>query len=54
MAHLLTKFRLQYSSLKMVSLFDKPSDSTIEFFDSLLTKFRTQEAAENGMLLELP
>lgn len=37
MAHLLTKFRLEYFSLKMVSISDKPQDSTISFFNQLIT-----------------
>ncbi|KAK9736670.1 Amino acid permease [Popillia japonica] len=41
MANLLSKFRLEYSSLKMVNISDKPSDSTIQFFDSLLEHFKT-------------
>ncbi|KAK9871220.1 hypothetical protein WA026_011498 [Henosepilachna vigintioctopunctata] len=40
MANLLTKFRLEYSSLKMVSLFERPQDSTIDFFNDLLKDFR--------------
>lgn len=43
MANLLLKFRLNYSSLKMVSLNDKPQDSTIKFFETLLQDFRTSE-----------
>ncbi|KAJ8965882.1 hypothetical protein NQ314_003862 [Rhamnusium bicolor] len=41
MAHLLSKFRLDYSSLKMVSISDKPQNETIKLFDSLLNQFRT-------------
>lgn len=40
MANLLSKFRLEYSSLEMVSISDKPQDSTIEFFNNLLTDFK--------------
>lgn len=52
MANLLSKFRLEYSSLKMVNISDKPSDSTIQFFDSLLEHFKTPvDVKENGNLL---
>ncbi|XP_074028973.1 sodium potassium chloride cotransporter [Leptinotarsa decemlineata] len=52
MAHLLTKFRLDYFSLKMVSISDKPQNSTVEFFDELLTPFRTKdEVGENDCLV---
>ncbi|KAG5884017.1 hypothetical protein JTB14_018579, partial [Gonioctena quinquepunctata] len=48
MAHLLSKFRLDYYSLKMVSISDKPQDSTIQFFDTLLTRFRTNDEVEEN------
>ncbi|CAG9818005.1 unnamed protein product, partial [Phaedon cochleariae] len=41
MAHLLSKFRLDYYSLKMVSICDRPQDATIHFFENLLSNFRT-------------
>ncbi|XP_060526169.1 bumetanide-sensitive sodium-(potassium)-chloride cotransporter [Cylas formicarius] len=47
MAHMLSKFRLQYSSLKMVSLSDKPQERTIEFFNNMLKEFRIQNDAES-------
>ncbi|KAL3280368.1 hypothetical protein HHI36_017857 [Cryptolaemus montrouzieri] len=43
MANLLSKFRLNYSSLEMVSLSDRPQESTIEFFNNLLKDFRTED-----------
>lgn len=49
MANLLSKFRLDYSSLTMVSLADKPQDATIAFFDDLLKGFKTED--ENGNIL---
>lgn len=49
MASLLSKFRLEYSSLEMVNISDKPADSTIQFFDSLLENFKTPcDVKENG------
>ncbi|XP_068910753.1 bumetanide-sensitive sodium-(potassium)-chloride cotransporter isoform X2 [Tenebrio molitor] len=48
MAFLLSKFRLNYSSLKIVSISDKPQESTIKFFNDMLEDFRTsEEVAEN-------
>ncbi|XP_044762363.1 bumetanide-sensitive sodium-(potassium)-chloride cotransporter [Coccinella septempunctata] len=43
MANLLTKFRLEYSSLEMVSLSEKPQQDTIEFFNGLLKDFKTED-----------
>ncbi|XP_028130937.1 bumetanide-sensitive sodium-(potassium)-chloride cotransporter isoform X2 [Diabrotica virgifera virgifera] len=52
MAHLLSKFRLDYYSLQMVSIGDKPQDSTIEFFNELLTRFiTTEEVKESDCLV---
>ncbi|VEN49210.1 unnamed protein product [Callosobruchus maculatus] len=48
MAHLLEKFRLEYSSLKMVSISEKPQDSTIAFFDDLLVRFRQPSDNRTG------
>ncbi|XP_076260652.1 sodium potassium chloride cotransporter isoform X1 [Rhynchophorus ferrugineus] len=47
MAHLLSKFRLNYTSLKMVSLSDKPHDDTISMFDSLVDDFKNATDAQN-------
>jgi hypothetical protein len=53
MAFLLSKFRLNYSSLKIVSISDKPQESTIKFFNDMLEDFRTsEEVAENGKILQ--
>ncbi|XP_072384865.1 bumetanide-sensitive sodium-(potassium)-chloride cotransporter isoform X1 [Diabrotica undecimpunctata] len=48
MAHLLSKFRLDYYSLQMVSIADKPQDSTIDFFNELLTRFITTEEVKES------
>lgn len=54
MANLLSKFRLDYYSLKMVWISDKPQDSTIKFFDDLLKDFRTnQDVDKNGSLAHI-
>lgn len=50
MAHLLSKFRLNYTSLKMVSLTDKPQDDTMSMFKSLVDDFKHSADAENGMM----
>ncbi|RZC38431.1 bumetanide-sensitive sodium-(potassium)-chloride cotransporter, partial [Asbolus verrucosus] len=44
MASLLAKFRIDYSDLQVVSdITNKPSDSTQQFFDSLIADFRKPE-----------
>lgn len=49
MANLLAKFRINYSSLLMVQISDKPKESTIEFFNNLIADFKTEEEfSENG------
>lgn len=49
MADLLFKFRINYSSLKIVSLSDKPQAETIVFFNDLIKDFISkEEVAENG------
>ncbi|KAB0800350.1 hypothetical protein PPYR_06090 [Photinus pyralis] len=40
MANLLSKFRLDYSSLQMVQLSDKPKPKTVEFFDTIIEDYR--------------
>lgn len=53
MANLLAKFRINYSSLVMVQISEKPKDSTVEFFNTLIADFRTdQDINENGKILE--
>ncbi|CAG9772962.1 unnamed protein product [Ceutorhynchus assimilis] len=42
MAHLLSKFRLNYAALKMVSISDKPKQETIEMFDDIIEKFKSE------------
>lgn len=43
MANLLAKFRIDYSSLLMVQISDKPRESTVEFFNTLIADFRTDD-----------
>ncbi|XP_057662624.1 bumetanide-sensitive sodium-(potassium)-chloride cotransporter isoform X1 [Diorhabda carinulata] len=52
MANLLSKFRLDYFSLQMVSIGDKPQDTTIEFFNDLIARFVTNgEVEENDCMI---
>lgn len=51
MADLLGKFRLEYSSLTMVQLSDRPKEETIALFNTLIEDFRTtEETLINGKL----
>lgn len=52
MANLLSKFRLDYSSLQMVQISDKPKEKTQEFFDSIIEDFKIKNDKEsNGMYI---
>lgn len=51
MAFLLSKFRLNYSSLQIVSLNDKPQESTIKFFNDMISDFRTNDDVADGKWL---
>ncbi|CAH0399333.1 unnamed protein product [Chilo suppressalis] len=49
MASLLSKFRIDYSALKMVpDITKKPRDSTLAYFDKLIAPFRTNDDKEDG------
>jgi hypothetical protein len=49
MASLLSKFRIDYQSLKMVSgITEKPKTETINFFNKLLDGFREEGDADSG------
>jgi hypothetical protein len=49
MASLLSKFRIGYQSLKMVSgITDRPHDRTVRFFNELLEGFREEDGADPG------
>lgn len=43
MANLLSKFRLDYSSIKMVQISDKPSEATLELFDTIIDDFKERD-----------
>lgn len=46
MASLLSKFRLDYSSLQMVQISDKPKPKTVEFFNTIIEDFRIKDDNE--------
>lgn len=47
MASLLSKFRIDYSALKVISDISKPAqESTKNFFDSLIENFRETESTK--------
>jgi len=56
MASLLSKFRIDYSDLKVIpNITKKPQESTKQFFDSLITDFTKDKEGEedSGGLIEL-
>jgi hypothetical protein len=49
MASLLSKFRIDYQSLKMVSgITEKPQDKTVSFFNKLLEGFCEEDGTDPG------
>lgn len=55
MAGLLAKFRIDYSSLKLLpDITKKASDSTIRFFDELIEDFRRPDINMEGSYISLP
>lgn len=49
MASLLSKFRIDYQSLKMVSgITEKPKTETVKFFDKLLEGLREEDGGDPG------
>lgn len=49
MASLLSKFRIDYSALKLIpDITKKPKDSTMSFFDDLISPFRVPESEEEN------
>jgi hypothetical protein len=49
MASLLAKFRIDYSDLKVIpDITKKPRDSTVSFFESLISEFKQTEASTDG------
>lgn len=49
MANLLSKFRLDYSSIKMVQISDKPSEATLELFDTIIDDFKERDGFDTGL-----
>lgn len=49
MANLLSKFRIDYSTLTMVQdITEKPKNSTIQLFESLIADFRESTGSRTG------
>ncbi|PNF23009.1 hypothetical protein B7P43_G10386 [Cryptotermes secundus] len=49
MASLLAKFRIDYSDLKVIpDITKKPRDSTVSFFESLISEFKQTEGSTDG------
>lgn len=52
MASLLSKFRIDYQSLKMVTgITEKPQSSTVNLFNKLLEGFREEDGIDSGKTL---
>lgn len=49
MASLLAKFRIDYSALKLIpDITKKPKDSTVSFFEDLISPFKIPECEEEN------
>ena len=49
MASLLAKFRIDYSDLKVIpDITKKPSESSVSFFESLISEFKQREGTTDG------
>ena len=49
MAEIMAKFRIRYTSLKMVDdISVQPKQETLDFFDKLISDFRRNEPADTG------
>lgn len=49
MASLLAKFRIDYSDLKVIpDITKKPRESTVSFFESLISEFKETEETTDG------
>jgi solute carrier family 12 sodium/potassium/chloride transporter 2 len=49
MASLLAKFRIDYSDLKVIpNITKKPHESTVSFFESLISEFKQTEGITDG------
>lgn len=51
MAEIMAKFRIRYTSLKMVDdISVQPKQETLDFFDKLISDFRKNEPDNTGIL----
>jgi solute carrier family 12 sodium/potassium/chloride transporter 2 len=49
MASLLAKFRIDYSDLKVIpDITKKPRETTVSFFESLISEFKQTEGSTDG------
>jgi hypothetical protein len=49
MASLLAKFRIDYSDLKVIpDITKKPRETTVSFFESLISEFKQTEGSNDG------
>lgn len=53
MAEIMAKFRIRYTSLKMVDdISVKPKQETQDFFDKLISDFRKNDPADTGIKID--
>lgn len=48
MENLLAKFRLNYSSLEMVQISDRPKEATQQFFNTLIEDYRAGDNSDRN------
>lgn len=54
MAEIMTKFRIRYTSLKMVDdISVQPKQETLDFFDKLISNFRKNDVSDTGKIMNL-
>lgn len=54
MAEIMAKFRIRYTSLKMVDdISVQPKQETLDFFDKLISNFRKNDVSDTGKVMNL-
>lgn len=54
MAEIMAKFRIRYTSLKMVDdISVQPKQETLDFFDKLISNFRKNDVSDTGKIMNL-
>lgn len=52
MAEIMAKFRIRYTSLKMVDdISVQPKQETLDFFDKLISNFRKNDVSDTGKIM---